>query len=34
VHDHFETFRARAADLRDGEGQPAFVEQEYRDFLI
>jgi hypothetical protein len=31
-HDHFETFRARAADLCDGEGLPAFVE-EFRDFL-
>lgn len=33
VRDHFETFRARAADLRDGEGLPRFVEQEFRDFL-
>ncbi len=31
--DHFETFRAQAADLRDGEGLPRFVEQEFRDFL-
>jgi hypothetical protein len=33
VHDHFETFRAQAASLRDGEGLPRFVEQEFRDFL-
>ena len=33
VHDHFETFRAQAACLRDGEGLPRFVEQEFRDFL-
>ena len=33
VRDHFETFRAQAADLRDGEGLPGFVEQEFRDFL-
>ncbi|MCH7749526.1 MAG: transposase [Acidobacteria bacterium] len=33
VRDHFETFRAQAADLRDGEGLPRFVEQEFRDFL-
>ena len=33
VHDHFETFRARAASLRDGEGIPRFVEREFRDFL-
>ena len=25
VHDHFETFRAQAAQLRDGEGLPAFL---------
>jgi len=29
VRDHFETFRA----LRDGEGLPRFVQQEFRDFL-
>ena len=29
VRDHFETFRAQAADLRDGEGLPGFVEQEF-----
>lgn len=33
VRDHFETFRAHAAGLRDGEGLPGFVEQEFRDFL-
>jgi hypothetical protein len=33
VPDHFETFRAQAASVRDGEGLPRFVEQEFRDFL-
>ena len=33
VHEHFETLRARAAPLRDGEGIPRFVEREFRDFL-
>jgi len=33
VRDHFEAFRAQAADLRDGEGLPSFVEQEFRRFL-
>ena len=33
MRDHFETFRADAASLRDGEGLPRFVEQEFRDFL-
>ena len=33
VLEHFETFRAQAAVLRDGEGLPRFVEQEFRDFL-
>jgi hypothetical protein len=33
VRAHFETFRARAASLRAGEGLPRFVEQEFRDFL-
>ena len=32
VLEHFETFRARAASLRDGEGLPRFVEQ-FRDLL-
>ena len=33
VRDHFETFRVQAACLRDGEGLPRFVEQEFREFL-
>jgi hypothetical protein len=33
VRDHFETFRVQAASLRDGDGLPRFVEQEFRDFL-
>ncbi len=33
VRDHFETFRSQAAALREGEGLPRFVEQEFRDFL-
>jgi hypothetical protein len=33
VRDHFEAFREQATDLRDGEGLPSFVEQEFRDFL-
>ncbi|MGH9160540.1 MAG: transposase zinc-binding domain-containing protein [Vicinamibacteraceae bacterium] len=33
VRDHVETFLAQAAGLRDGEGLPRFVEQEFRDFL-
>jgi len=33
VRDHFETFRAQAASLRDGDGLPKFIEQEFRDFL-
>ncbi len=33
MRDHFETFRAQTASLRDGEGLPRFVEQEFRDFL-
>jgi len=33
VRDHFETFRAQAAGLRDGEGLPRFVEQEFRELL-
>jgi hypothetical protein len=31
VREHFETFRAQAASLRDGDGLPKFVEQEFRD---
>ena len=33
VRDHFDTFRAQAAGLRDGEGLPRFVEQEFRALL-
>ncbi len=33
VRDHFETFRAQAAGVRDGEGLPRFVEQAFRDSL-
>jgi hypothetical protein len=33
VREHFETFRAQATGLRDGEGLPQFVEQAFRDFL-
>jgi hypothetical protein len=33
LRDHFEAFRAHAASLRDGDGLPRFVEQEFRDFL-
>ena len=33
VREHLETFLTQAADLRDGEGLPSFVEQEFRDFL-
>ena len=33
VREHFETFRAQAASLREGEGLPRFVEAEFRDFL-
>jgi hypothetical protein len=33
VRTHFETFRAEAASLRDGEGLPRFVEGEFREFL-
>jgi hypothetical protein len=33
VRDHFEALRAHAAHLRDGEGLPGFVEQEFREFL-
>ena len=31
--EHLETFRAHAVSLRDGEGLPRFVEQEFRAFL-
>ena len=33
VRDHVETFRVQTACLRDGEGLPRFVEQEFRNFL-
>ena len=33
VRDHFEALRAQAAGLRDGEGLPRFVEEEFRAFL-
>lgn len=33
VHDHLETFRSQAACLRDGEGLPRFVDEEFRAFL-
>jgi hypothetical protein len=33
VREHFETFRAQAASLRDGEGLPRFVEREFLEFL-
>jgi hypothetical protein len=33
VRDHFETFRVQTASLRDGDGLPRFVEQEFREFL-
>ena len=33
VRDHFETFRVESARLRDGDGLPRFVEDEFRAFL-
>jgi hypothetical protein len=33
VHEHFETFRAQAARLREGEDLPRFVEAEFRHFI-
>ena len=33
VREHFETFRAEAAHLRDGEGLPRFVEEEFEALL-
>ncbi|OFV89694.1 MAG: hypothetical protein A3H95_14420 [Acidobacteria bacterium RIFCSPLOWO2_02_FULL_64_15] len=33
VREQFETFRVQAASLRDGDGLPRFVEQEFRSFL-
>ncbi len=33
VRDHFETFRVESARIRDGDGLPRFVEDEFRAFL-
>jgi hypothetical protein len=33
VRDHLETFRVEAARMRDGDGLPTFVEDEFRAFL-
>jgi hypothetical protein len=33
VRDHYETFRVEAARLRDGEGLPRFVQEEFEAFL-
>jgi len=33
VRDHYETFRARVAQGRDGQGLPQFVERAFEDFL-
>ena len=33
VRDHYESFRAESACLRDGEGLPRFVEDECQAFL-
>ena len=33
VREHFETFRAEAAHLRDGERLPRFVEEEFEAFV-
>ena len=33
VREHFETFRAQAVNLHEGDGLPGFVEQEFRNFL-
>jgi hypothetical protein len=33
VRDHYETFRAQTASIRDGTGLPRFVEEEFRAFL-
>jgi hypothetical protein len=33
VQEHWETFRADAAKTRDGEGLPAFVDDEFQNFL-
>jgi hypothetical protein len=33
VHDHFETFRAEAGRMHDGDGLPRFIDEEFRGFL-
>jgi len=33
VRDHYETFRAQASALRDGEGLPRFIDDEFHGFL-
>jgi hypothetical protein len=33
VREHYETFRAQAAEHRDGQGLPKFVERAFQDFL-
>ena len=33
VRDHYHTFRAEASQLRDGEGLPRFVDDEFAAFL-
>jgi hypothetical protein len=33
VRDHYETLRAQAASLSDGEGLPRFIDDEFRGFL-
>ena len=33
VREHYETFRAHAAERRDGQGLPRFVERAFQDFL-
>ena len=33
VRDHLETFRAQSASIRDGEGLPRFVDEEFRSYL-
>jgi hypothetical protein len=33
VQEHWETFRADAGKLRDGEGLPTFVHDEFQNFL-
>jgi hypothetical protein len=33
VRDHIETFRVQSASLRDGEGLPRFVDDEFQAYL-